>query len=262
MLDTQKHSPLKNAPFRQAGESLNDRLEEILYYKLLPPMVGILCVFIIGLYDLFRVYFNAVPNPSLWFLVGILLVAYYYRRLSGYWQEAKNVGLGLRGEKIVGEMLEGLRRDGYEIYHDLINEKGNIDHIIIGPTGVFTIETKTVSKAGDQKVSFNGKNILIDGKLPFNDPIKQAEGEASWLGEFISKNLGATYAIKVKPVIIYPGWFIDPSCKNANVLIFNVHEKGLPGYLERIKDSLDSSQIDVVSNLIGNYIRNHKVMVG
>lgn len=251
-----KHSPLKKEPLRQAGESLDNRLRELFFEKIMAIVLILSFMFYMFLYDLSRLYYNNTPQPMFWLLIGVLLILLFYKRLLKYWQEAKNTSLGTRGEKIVGEMLSGLRKDGYEIFHDLITEKGNIDHIIVGPPGVFTIETKTISKTkGDQRITYDGKNIKIDGFISNKDYLLQANGEKAWLESFIEQNIGKAINVKVKPVIIYPGWFIDPSCKNAEVLIFNDNEKCLPVQLQKMEKTLDRDQIDILSNLIGNYIR-------
>ncbi|MFA7170893.1 MAG: NERD domain-containing protein [Candidatus Paceibacterota bacterium] len=258
MSDTiKKHSPLKNTPLRQAGESLNDKLQEILYVKIMSVIIAIFFVFFMAVYDLFRLYFNIEPRPSVWFLSGILLILFYRNKLQNYWQEAKNTGLGMRGERIVSEMLYGLKKDGYEIFNDLINAKGNIDHIIVGPAGVFTVETKTASKAGgDQRISYDGENIRIDGWIPSRNIIKQALAEKYWLEDFIAQRTEKTVTIKVTPVVIYPGWFIDPSChKSTEVMILNDDEKGLPAQLQKMERTLSEEQIDILSKHIGDRIR-------
>jgi len=50
---------------------------------------------------------------------------------------------GLEGEKLVADYLNTLPKD-YIIYNDvkLPGKGGNIDHIVIGPTGIYVIETK------------------------------------------------------------------------------------------------------------------------
>lgn len=62
-------------------------------------------------------------------------------KVEGYsWQK------GDEGEKIVASHLNTLPRD-YFVYNDvqLPGKGGNIDHIVIGPTGIFVIETKNYS---------------------------------------------------------------------------------------------------------------------
>ncbi|MGH9046255.1 MAG: nuclease-related domain-containing protein, partial [Acidimicrobiales bacterium] len=50
---------------------------------------------------------------------------------------------GAAGEEQVGAMLEQLTAEGWRIVHDASFGRGNVDHILIGPGGVFTIETKS-----------------------------------------------------------------------------------------------------------------------
>jgi len=50
---------------------------------------------------------------------------------------------GAEGEEVVGQILEGLREEGWCVIHDVSFGRGNIDHIVVGPGGIFTIETKS-----------------------------------------------------------------------------------------------------------------------
>lgn len=49
---------------------------------------------------------------------------------------------GAEGEKRVGAILEGLAGDGWHVTHDVCLGRGNIDHVLVGPGGVFAVETK------------------------------------------------------------------------------------------------------------------------
>lgn len=50
---------------------------------------------------------------------------------------------GNRGEQHVGAILDGMRAAGWLALHDLSSGRGNIDHVLIGPGGLFTVETKS-----------------------------------------------------------------------------------------------------------------------
>ncbi|MEP7060302.1 MAG: nuclease-related domain-containing protein, partial [Actinomycetota bacterium] len=49
---------------------------------------------------------------------------------------------GFEGEAIVSRTLSRLEAFGYELIDDVDIDRGNVDHVIVGPTGVFAIETK------------------------------------------------------------------------------------------------------------------------
>lgn len=50
---------------------------------------------------------------------------------------------GAVGEERVGAILEDLRAEGWSAVHDVATGRGNVDHIVVGPGGLFTIETKS-----------------------------------------------------------------------------------------------------------------------
>ena len=50
---------------------------------------------------------------------------------------------GASGEEHVGGLLDGSPSGGWRVIHDASLGRGNVDHILIGPAGVFTIETKS-----------------------------------------------------------------------------------------------------------------------
>src|SRR4051812_27219000 len=61
-------------------------------------------------------------------------------------RDYSNWAQGAEGEEVVGGILEGLAAEGWHVIHDVSFGRGNIDHIVVGPGGIFTIETK--SRAG------------------------------------------------------------------------------------------------------------------
>lgn len=52
-------------------------------------------------------------------------------------------GRGAAGEEHVGRVLEELKLDGWLTLHDVDTSRGNIDAIVLGPGGLFTIEVKS-----------------------------------------------------------------------------------------------------------------------
>jgi hypothetical protein len=46
---------------------------------------------------------------------------------------------GATGEEQVGQLLDGLAHSGWHVVHDASFGHGNVDHILIGPGGVFTV---------------------------------------------------------------------------------------------------------------------------
>ncbi len=54
---------------------------------------------------------------------------------------------GSDGEKATARRLRPLLKRGWVLYNDIETERGNIDHILIGPAGVFMLESKRLAGA-------------------------------------------------------------------------------------------------------------------
>jgi hypothetical protein len=54
---------------------------------------------------------------------------------------------GAQGERRTGRLLAPLERAGYQVFHDLAvpGSAANVDHLVVGPTGVYVIDSKRYS---------------------------------------------------------------------------------------------------------------------
>jgi hypothetical protein len=77
-------------------------------------------------------------------------------------KQARTWQRGAAGERRTARLLDRLSRDGYVVFHDLAvpgNTRGNVDHLVIGPSGVFVIDSKQwtghVHQSADGLVWYN-----------------------------------------------------------------------------------------------------------
>ncbi len=78
-------------------------------------------------------------------LVGLVVAALVGWRLRFRPSEqVKAWQRGAHGERHTARLLDRLTRDGYVIFHDLAvpDSPANVDHVVIGPSGVFVIDSK------------------------------------------------------------------------------------------------------------------------
>jgi nuclease-like protein len=59
-------------------------------------------------------------------------------------EQARSWRRGAHGERRTARLLDWLTRDGHMVFHDLAvpGSDANVDHLVIGPTGVFVIDSK------------------------------------------------------------------------------------------------------------------------
>jgi hypothetical protein len=112
------------------------------------------------------------------------------------------------GQMAVAQEVNRLIPDGYRIYHDFPTDRFHIDHIIVGPNGVFTLTTKVVPRRvrhREKPVMLDGHRLVFGGKSD-NRTLPYAAFQASWLAKWLLTATGE--AISVQSLLTVPGWQI------------------------------------------------------
>lgn len=112
-------------------------------------------------------------------------------------------GLGLEAEKSVGKSLRELPPE-FKVIEDFDTGHGNIDFVVIGPTGIFAIEVKATR--GLLKYD---QQLLINGRIPQKDYIYQIEAERLWLIRKIKEDLKKD--VHITGLLEFPNATVDRS---------------------------------------------------
>jgi hypothetical protein len=217
-----KSNPLTADLLRPPGYSLSVKIDDLTGDLL--SYIGILGALPLLVYGmaLSRIVIGdtlSLPDCVFYIVIGSTVVIWGLSKISKTLTERAKLRLGLDAEMFVGQELNHLMREGCYVYHDFPADKFNIDHIVIGPTGIFAIETKGRSKPSKGNDSQNNREVIYDGKyLKFPGwteakPLEQATIQAKWLQDWITKAIGEP--VKVRPVLAIPGWFIKRTEPNG-----------------------------------------------
>ncbi len=158
-------------------------------------------------------------------LAGLLWCIVKMLQAGKAWRRAKQ---GLEAELAVGQSLSMLQSCGALVYHDLPTDRGNIDHIVIGQSVVFAVETKSRRKPAtlgrkSAHLVYDGAAITHPGGYRETKPIEQARYQAEWLAKFLQSGLGGD-AVRVVPLVALPGWYVEPPRGvRPDVLVSNCH---------------------------------------
>lgn len=141
------------------------------------------------------------------------------------------------------------------MFHDVVGEGFNIDHVLVGPAGVFTVETKTWSKPmrGDARISYDGKTLTVVGRTPDRDPLVQARSQARWLKTLLAESTGRQ--LPVRPVVVFPGWYVEPAVGSQRE-VWVMEPKGLPAFLAAEEARLEDPDVKLASYHLGRFIRS------
>jgi hypothetical protein len=154
------------------------------------------------------------PTTVLLGTLGVSLLAFSAYKLATTIKRISNLRLGLHAELDTAHHLGKLAAKGYHIYHDIPAAGFNIDHLVIGPNGVFAIETKGRRKPRltNPRTGQRPHEIICESRRlrfpKFTDErfIEQAERQARWCAEWLTRAVGTH--IEVTPVLCFPGWYI------------------------------------------------------
>jgi hypothetical protein len=135
---------------------------------------------------------------------------------------------GARGEEHVGELLDRLTDGPWQVIHDATLGRGNIDHIVIGPGGVFTVETK--SHPGPVHVR------RVHGAT-----LAQAQAQ----GRVIEEVTG----LPVQPLLVFSRAWVDrPMARRKGVRV--LPSRMLLGYLAKRPTTLTRAQVERAHELL------------
>ena len=152
---------------------------------------------------------------ALLFLGGIGWLILKVRKIR---RETMTWKLGENGEQYVGQMLEkDMRPFGYDVFHDVVIKKGertfNLDHVLIGPNGVYVVETKAWRKPekGSPEIEYKDGRLYKMGQEIKDDAVREVISLAKAANRLFHELTGRTYF--VKPILVVAGWY----CKCGNI---------------------------------------------
>ncbi len=153
-------------------------------------------------------------------MVWIIVVLVSFRRRSAVVERWLK---GARGEAKVGKVIEQMRDDGWRAIHDVSFGGPNVDHVLIGPAGIFTIETK----------SHRGR---IDVKRIHERMLRQAYAEAKQIEELAGRH--------VEPLLVFSNAYLVGRVpwKSRGVTILPA--RMLAGHMARRRVACSRDEVD------------------
>lgn len=220
-----RRSPFSEKLIRPAGESLRIKIDEIkseFQDKFLDLILLILGPAVLMIFSAWIDYWLSLPVALIGAVICYSLAFRKWKEIAELRSKLSNYRLGFHAERIVGSELNRLVAQGYHVFHDLVVDTRpggeatnyNIDHVAVGPDGVFVFETKGKSKvapvAGSKlsahELYFDGKNILFPDGFRSSREIKQAKDNAQYFSDLLSSVVVGE--LPCRGILVYPGWYV------------------------------------------------------
>lgn len=162
-----------------AGKTLKNKL-----FKAMVVPVGLA----VGIALIFTLVLPGVA-PLAWLLVVVTVFKALF--VQGTSRAVRATRKGYEGEAQMGKALEKLP-NGWRVFHDLDLEGENVDHLVVGPGGIFNLEVKNYSG----KVIATPKGLWNKGKRQ-DKIVKQAWRQSHKLRELLG--------VEVVPILVFVG---------------------------------------------------------
>lgn len=132
-------------------------------------------------------------------------------------RRTKSFFIGARGEERVSGILQALP-DTYHVFNDFVACGAHVDHVVVGPAGVFALETKFWRG----RVTVEEGYVLVDGRLPSRAPLGQVLRETRKVRKALVK-LG--WDGPVTPILVFASdSFRERIAEVQGVVIINSSE--------------------------------------
>ncbi|HXP37073.1 MAG TPA: nuclease-related domain-containing protein [Solirubrobacteraceae bacterium] len=142
---------------------------------------------------------------------------------------------GASAEEHVGSLLAALPQPQWRVIHDASFGHGNVDHILIGPAGAFSIETK--SHPGPVRVS------RVHGAT-----IRQAQAQR--------KAVELATGLCVEPILVYSRAWVDrPGARRKGVRVLPA--RMLVSHLARSRVKLEPAEVEQAAESLREALIEH-----
>jgi hypothetical protein len=173
------------------------------------------------------------------------LISFYF-----YLRKYRIYNSGWEGEKRVAKLLASKLNDDYYLLNDLYLREGggDIDHIVLGPNGVFVLETKNWSGS----ISFSGDEWQRSGKRNFSStPSRQVKRNSARIKKIIDSNPNLRpLGIWVEGIVVFTNNHASLHVKNPVVPILKLPQ--LPSYISEYRSSqiISREQLETIGKEI------------
>ncbi|MBA2269118.1 MAG: NERD domain-containing protein [Chthoniobacterales bacterium] len=238
----------KKAPLpvvrRTAGQSLREEWDRQVNDNLPFIVFSPLILWAVCIVQWLEEWNRTAPMPRFWTGVAVVATGMAVIAFLRLMPKARNLVRGEKGEVKVAEALEELRAAGYRVFHDLRRDGYNIDHVVVGPAGVFAIETKFRSGYGEIEFR-NGEGLFVGGRKEESDSLLQARRNARDVGSMLKDDCKVDRW--VKPLVVFVGdWRIKNSWQQTDARVLTPEQVGR--YFEQLQPELTRNEIKLIAS--------------
>jgi hypothetical protein len=190
----------------------------------------------------------SLPASRFWRFVVKLTPEYERKHRS-----ASAWGRGAEGERLTAKALQPLEAKGWILLNDLPLAEGsqaNIDHVLIGPPGIFVIETKIYKGKGRierNRLTINGR----DKKKDLDEVWRETGAVAGLLGPDLARlGFDVRPVICIHEAVLEGRWFGEPEIAGIRL----GSPRKLVSWLEKYPPRLSPDDVEALAGKLVHHL--------
>lgn len=138
-------SPIKDKPLRYVAQSADEAIDDLLNEKIFWYYITVVLMLVIVANEWLR-YYRPYGKPIFLTVLASVVGLFCGYKIVRHFKKIKPLVLGRRGERAVGQYLESFRESGAHVFHDILGNKFNVDHVVISNKGIYVMKPKPIAK--------------------------------------------------------------------------------------------------------------------
>jgi hypothetical protein len=247
-------SPIDEPP-DQPGLVWYAETRRVVYDELFAPLLVVILLWVQSAVELWDPQHADAGRFPIYATLGTLATFYLAYRIWCISPRLIFLSRVRRQEQAVGAMLESLNDLGYRVFHDVVGPGFKIDHVLIGPAGIFVAETACLTRPtrAEARLFFDGQSLHVSDQPPDPAPVSRVKAQARWLSNTLTE--ANDYWLKVSPLVLASGWSIEqPASLKPEVPVLN--SMAVRDYLERLALSFDANTINQATLHLSEFVRD------
>lgn len=174
------------------------------------------------------------------FLTILLAIFFFIREFQDTLEDLINFIMGQRGERRVEKILAALPSTFHVIPSVMLQRGGNVDFVLVGPTGIYTIEVKTSRNMAIRYLDRRYAKQVRTQAFELNNMLKTTLERSDWIDALL---VYATNDLKVQ---------INPRKTKQNVTV--LHSSELVAHILTQPQKLSGQDVEKITTVINTYL--------
>jgi hypothetical protein len=221
-----------------AGQSLGETSGRLLDDRFVPYFLIVFAFSIVCFVEWTQKIAGIRPDPRFWMVMSILVTIYGGCRAFRLFPQLR-MRRTEHGKRRVAEILDRIRSKGFVVFNNSPDNDFHFDHVVVGPCGIYALETKARSGSGTIEYRSDGE-LLLGGRINDGRAVSQTRAAAHSLHLYLRELLHKGYW--VNPMLVFEGsWRVQRARSDFSIDVMTADE--LEEYFDRQPAELDSEEI-------------------